>query len=300
MLLLTSTSDILRVVTGSAVATIGVHASWVDNNAGTITPGRTNTAISTATTTTVVGAPAASTQRNVQSLIITNNHASLATTVVLQHFDGTTSVDLFSVTLLAGENLNFCGGSWHHRDAQGGDYTYAGPPVTNLGATGTIAETMPRETCTETNTSVPNVSGTLFLQGIYLMAGQIVTNISIWSATTAAGTPTNCIFGLYDSARNLLAQSANQTTTAWPANSERKLAMTSPYRVPISGFYYIGILVTATTLPTTKGGTAKISGSLAGAPPILHGVSTTGLTTALPNPAGAITVTTSSIYAAVS
>jgi hypothetical protein len=107
MLLLTSTSDILRIVTGSAVATIGVHASWVDNNAGTITPGRTNTNISTAATTTVVGSPAASTQRNVQSLIITNNHASLATTVVVQHFDGTTSVDLFSVTLLAGENLNY-------------------------------------------------------------------------------------------------------------------------------------------------------------------------------------------------
>jgi hypothetical protein len=300
MLLLTSTSDILRIVTGSAVATIGVHASYVDNNAGTITPGRTNTNITTAATTTVVGSPAASTQRNVQSLIITNNHASLATTIVVQHFDGTTSIDLFSVTLLAGENLNFCGGSWRHRDTQGGEYTYAGPPVSNLGTTNTIAETMPRETCPEVNSVIPTLSGTLFMQAIYLKAGQVVSNISIWSATTAAGTPTNCIFGLYDANRNLLAQSANQTTTAWAANTERKLAMTTAYKVPTSGLYYIGFFVAATTIPTCKGGTAKTGGQLAAAGPILHGTSTTGLTTTLPNPAAAITAGLVPLYASVS
>ena len=38
MILLTSTSDILRVVTGAAVSTLTVHASYVDNSSGTITP----------------------------------------------------------------------------------------------------------------------------------------------------------------------------------------------------------------------------------------------------------------------
>jgi len=47
MLLLTSTSDLVQVVTGQAVTT-DVHASWVDNASGTITPGRTNTAITIA------------------------------------------------------------------------------------------------------------------------------------------------------------------------------------------------------------------------------------------------------------
>jgi hypothetical protein len=102
MLLLTSTSDIVRVVTGSAT-TVAVHASWVDNASGTITPGRTNTAISTATTTTVVGSPGASTQRNVKHLNVRNTHASTATTVDIQHFDGTTSVSLWMGTLAAGE-----------------------------------------------------------------------------------------------------------------------------------------------------------------------------------------------------
>ena len=40
MLLLTSTSDILRLITGSAASTIEVHASFVDLNGTTVTPGR--------------------------------------------------------------------------------------------------------------------------------------------------------------------------------------------------------------------------------------------------------------------
>lgn len=64
MLLLTSTSDIVRLTTGTATSTIEVHASYVDNNAGVITPNRTNTRITTATTTTIVPAPSSGVQRN--------------------------------------------------------------------------------------------------------------------------------------------------------------------------------------------------------------------------------------------
>ena len=53
MLLLASTSDLLRVVTSGAITT-DVHASWLDLNGSTVTPGRTNTAITTATTTTEI------------------------------------------------------------------------------------------------------------------------------------------------------------------------------------------------------------------------------------------------------
>lgn len=300
MLLLTSTSDIIRVVTGSPVSTITVQASYVDNASGTITPGRTNTNITTATTTTIVAAPGSSTQRNVKGIHITNNSAASSTQVTVQHFDGTTSTDIMGVTLLAGENLIMTdSGDWNHHDAQGGDYTYAAPARPNLGITGTLAETMPRETCPEVNTVAPTASGTLFLQAIYLQAGQLVSNITISSATTAANLPTNYFFALYSGARALLAQSANQTTTAWAANTVKTLAMTTPYRVPTSGLYYIGIMMTATTIITTKGGTAKTGGQLASTVPILHGASTTGLTTALPDPAGAITGGLVSIYAAV-
>lgn len=298
MLLLTSASDIIRIVTASAVSTIGVHASWADNNSGTITLGRTNTAITTATTTTVVGAPATG-QRNVKLLSISNNHASSSCFITVQHFDGTTSIDIESITLLAQESLIVTEeGEWYHYDATGAKYFYSGPTAVNLGIAGTLGETMPRELCTETNTTMA-ASGTLNMQAIYLKAGWLVSNITLSSAVTAAGTPTNYRFGLFDSARAKLAESANQTTTAWAANTVKTLAMGTPYRVPTSGLYYIGYYMTATTVPTLKGFTAKTGGQLAGTAPILNGTSDTGLTTAFVTPAAAITVGTGSFWAAV-
>jgi hypothetical protein len=102
---LTGTSDIIRVVT-SASGAVAVHASWVDNNSGVITPNRTNTAsITGTTTTTVVGSPSSSHQIRVRQLIIRNTHASTTNTVTVQHYDGTNSEDVFKATLLAGESI---------------------------------------------------------------------------------------------------------------------------------------------------------------------------------------------------
>ena len=127
MLNLTSTSDIIRVVTSQA-AQIEVHASYVDWNGSAITPGRTNTPhITTATTTTVVAAPGASVQRNVKHLNITNDHASASCAVTVEHFDGTTAIELMAFTLLPGENMIFGEeGRWAHRDANGAEYPPAG------------------------------------------------------------------------------------------------------------------------------------------------------------------------------
>lgn len=127
MLNLASTSDIIRVTTSHA-AQIECHASWVDLNGTTVTPGRTNTPhITTATTATIVDAPAASTVRNVKHLNITNDHASQSCIVTVEHFDGTTAIELMSFTLLPGENMIFNEeGRWVHRDAQGAEYPPAG------------------------------------------------------------------------------------------------------------------------------------------------------------------------------
>lgn len=299
MLILASTSDIIRIVTGTAVTTITVHATWADNAAGSITPGRTNTGITGATTTTVVASPAGSTYRNVKLLSIANNSASTNTTITVQHYDGTTSIDLFTATLLAGETIYFTEyGGFFHCDSQGAKYRYAGPDALNLSIAGALAETMARELVTETNTTVA-ASGTLNMQLIALRAGWLVSNITLCSATTAAGTPTHYLFGLYDSALNRLATSADQTSTAWAANTVKTLAMTAPYRVPTSGIYYIGYFMAAGTVPTLKGNTAKTGAQLAGTAPILQGTSSTGLTTSLPNPAAAVTVSTASFWAAV-
>ena len=127
MLILASTSDIVRVVTAQA-AQIEVHASYVDWNGTAVTPGRTNTPhITTATTTTVVAAPGSGVQRNVKHLNVTNDHASASCTVTVEHFDGTTAIELMSFTLLPGENMIFGEeGRWAHRDANGAEYPPAG------------------------------------------------------------------------------------------------------------------------------------------------------------------------------
>jgi len=106
MLLLASTSDLLRVITSDAVTT-DVHASWVDLNGTTVTPGRTNTPISTAATTTVVGSPGASTYRTVKTLTIRNRHATTQQTVTVVHDDGTNAMELCKWTLLAGDQLHY-------------------------------------------------------------------------------------------------------------------------------------------------------------------------------------------------
>lgn len=133
MLLLTSTSDLVQIITGSAGA-IAVHASYMDNNAGTVTPGRNNHAsITTAATTTVVASPGSSVQRNVKLLAIFNTHASVSNLITVQHTDGTTAENLWSGTLLAGEAVLMDeAGDWIKYSSNGQPQT-VGLPVTTKG-----------------------------------------------------------------------------------------------------------------------------------------------------------------------
>lgn len=127
MLLLTSPSDIVTLTTGTATSTIEVHTSYVDVSGTTVTPGRTNTRITTAATTTIVASPAASTQRNVKAIYVTNNSAGTSCTVGVSHSDGTNVIELIQFILLPGENLGYReDGSWVHRDQNGAEYPSAG------------------------------------------------------------------------------------------------------------------------------------------------------------------------------
>lgn len=161
MLLLTSTSDVLRVVTGSAANSIDVHASYVDISGSTVTPGRTNTEITTATTTTVVASPASSTQRNIKGLYITNDSTGTNVDVRVEHYDGTLSVELMQFVLRPGENMTFnADGTWRHRDASGAEYPPAGLGSYNgrvipFMKTGTAADTVGYWYCTSKDAGFP-------------------------------------------------------------------------------------------------------------------------------------------------
>lgn len=146
------------------------------------------------------------------------------------------------------------------------------------GPTGTLAESIPRNVCAEAN-NVMGTTGQVAMQLIWLRAGTVVTNISICSATTALGTPTHYAIGLCSIGGAVLATSADQTSTAWTANTLKTFAMTTPYVVPTTGQYYIAIGVVAGTMPTLKGQTAKTDGTLSGTVPPVFGDSATAYVT---------------------
>lgn len=101
---------------------------------------------------------------------------------------------------------------------------------------------------TQVMTSVP----------LYLAAGDTVTNLTFVSGATAAGTPTNWWFALYDTAGtpNLLAQTTDQTSGAWAAFTAKTLALSSPVTVSKTGVYWAAVMVKATTVPTLLGSLA--------------------------------------------
>lgn len=94
--------------------------------------------------------------------------------------------------------------------------------------------------------------------------GELITSITFKSGATAAGTPTNWWFALYSTAGALLAQTADQLTAAWAANTEKTLALATAQRVPEAGVVYAAVMVRATTVPTLIGANLALAGASAG------------------------------------
>lgn len=88
---------------------------------------------------------------------------------------------------------------------------------------------------------------------VVLQKGDVITNITAKAGATAAGTPTNWWFALYDdnaTAPVLLSQTADQLTAAWAANAVKTLALATPQEIQRAGVYYAAIMVKATTVPS--------------------------------------------------
>ena len=130
MIILNTTSDVLRVVTSSANA-LDANASFVDVSTTTVSGSRQNTPIVSATTTNFVSAPAASTQRNVKRFTLCAKGG--ANTVIPQLFDGTTAFQLLggtAITLAAGDTLEYEDGQgWAVLDPTGAIKQVLGPTI---------------------------------------------------------------------------------------------------------------------------------------------------------------------------
>ncbi|HEU0041407.1 MAG TPA: hypothetical protein VFQ15_03550 [Jiangellaceae bacterium] len=127
---------------------------------------------------------------------------------------------------------------------------------------------------------------------IYLRAGEVVTSLTFVSATTAANTPTNWWFAVYTPTGTLAGQTADQTTTAWAANTAMTKALTAPYTVVTTGWHRVGIMVKATTPPTLAGVTlhnAVESAAIITGEKILSATSDSALTDTAPATLGTLT-----------
>ncbi|PBC80116.1 hypothetical protein BX265_4952 [Streptomyces sp. TLI_235] len=107
---------------------------------------------------------------------------------------------------------------------------------------------------TQVMTSVP----------IYLRKGDVVTSLTFRSGATAAGTPTNQWAALYSSAATpaLLAQSADGTSAAWAATTNKTFTLASAVTITADGWYWAAIMVKATTVPSLVGASTTASAGI--------------------------------------
>lgn len=108
MITLTNTTHILKLTTESAT-NVDVFCSYADHTTAGAILGDQQTLITTATTTTILSAPASSTQRQVKLINIRNTSASTNVVTVKKDISAT-EYDLFSVTLGNGEQLEYLDG----------------------------------------------------------------------------------------------------------------------------------------------------------------------------------------------
>ena len=152
------------------------------------------------------------------------------------------------------------------------------------GGVGTLARyNLDRRHCTSDTAAL--TTQVMTSVAVNLQAGDLISKIAFLSGATAAGTPTNWWFALYDTAGALLAQTADQTTGAWAADTVKDLSLATAQTITTSGVYYASIMVKATTPPTLVGATlgrAAISTGLLSTDKVLSRTSGSSLTTTAP------------------
>jgi lysophospholipase L1-like esterase len=127
------------------------------------------------------------------------------------------------------------------------------------------------ETVSRSGLATQTATGTavVALYAIGLPKNFLVTSISFFSASASAVTPTHWWFSLCNSSYVTLRSTADQTTTAWSANTEKNLNLSSTFTTTYEGLHYLAFMMAAATVINFPGV------QLGGAP----------LTTILPLPA---------------
>lgn len=159
-------------------------------------------------------------------------------------------------------------------------------------ALGCYAETQPRTVLTGGSTLT--VSGTIYGVAVGLLAGDVVSNLSVMVGTLASGfSGAGLRLGLYSKTGVQLAASVD-SQASFGATGVKTIAMATPYLVVTDDAYYCAIITIATTPPVLFRGFASGNANTAavgsGIPPAVVQTAQTDLT----SPA-TFTATTNSI-----
>lgn len=109
MILLTDTTHILELLSTSTSST-DYYVTYADITTTLFTPGVSSGNIATATTTTILAAPAASTQRQVKLITIRNRGTAAQSVTIKYDVSGTERFLTPTIALAAGESLNYTDG----------------------------------------------------------------------------------------------------------------------------------------------------------------------------------------------
>lgn len=124
-------------------------------------------------------------------------------------------------------------------------------PILQQNAEAIITQNYPREV----NVSATiGIGGTVYLMAVGALAGDVITNISI-GISTAGAAMTASLVGIYDTAGNRVATSADQGTN-WQSAGLKTIALTAPYVVPTTGALYAALVATGGTIPVFARGAA--------------------------------------------
>lgn len=160
---------------------------------------------------------------------------------------------------------------------------------------GTVAfETYDRRIGTAAVTPTGWTTGILWVTRMPLPRAAVVTNLSFRTGATAVGTPANWWFGLWDPDGTLMAQTADQTSTAWATTTTKTLALSAVQTTTRTGLYYAGVMVKATTMPTILAAPnplAAVGGGLVTTQAVGAAVTTATYTTTAPATLPTLTAT---------
>jgi hypothetical protein len=249
MIILDATTRTAEVLLEAAVTTnqLPIVASYVDNTTTTYTPGSSNIATNNTTAVTAVAAPAASTQRQVKLLTISNIDTAAAT-VTVRYNDNSTTRTLFKATLAVGDNLVYTDGEGFRVVDSSGN--------TKVTTNGSVFAP------TGTSGGIPYYSSTTSLTSTALLtAGAVVVGGGAGTAPYPSGVTidpsTNSIYG-YAGKQNaqtgttytLQASDAGKIITL---NNAASITVTCPNSLPVD--FYCTLLQTGAGQVTVAAGT---------------------------------------------